>query len=803
MKRLLINDDWGFAEDVPPTLYTLFERTEGYRRVSLPHDAAIGRAPDADLPEGVAVGYMGGTVGTYMKFLDVPANWTQGCVLLEADGIAANAEVNLNGHQMGIHPSAYMPWLCDLTPRLCEGQNRLTIFVNNSVPRSSRWYVGTGIYRNLWLRVGGKVHLAPEPVCLRTERIAGGEAVLFAEVSVQNRSEREYTLRARVTLRRDRGRDAAPDQTIAASEACTVFVPARGEGKGRMRILVSNPDLWSVDAPNLYRVYTELLDGESLIDDDEGLFGIRTISIDAGGLRLNGEALKLRGGCLHHDHGILGAASYYDAEERRLRLHKQNGFNAIRCSHNPMSREMMEACDRVGLLAVAEAFDVWTMAKNINDYHIHFPAWWERDLEAFIVRDRNHPSIICWSIGNEVTERNAISGGNAIALRLAEKVRSLDDRPVTATLPSLFNGLADEDARIIATQMKPNAQNVLTEHSQKVFAARTEGFCSTLDFVGYNYLESRYQEDLKTFPERVICGTESFPMNIADIWEQVKGERRLLGDFVWTSWDYLGETWIGKYYFEGDPPLFGAFPARTGGCGCFDLIGDETPSLAFHRIAWGSSETYLSVLPPHAFGRNLVRSEWAWDGTVHDWYFPGEEGRRTRIDVYTAAPETELFVNGKSLGKKRTGEERRNVASFVTDYVSGEIVAISYREGKEVSRDALRTPSAAAKIVCKAERTEIPADGLSLAYVQVSITDGDGNVVPCEVCCTAEAKGGAQLIAFGSAASVTDENYTSGTFTSFRGRLLAVLRAGKTAGKATLIVSAEGLSAASVEITLR
>lgn len=306
----------------------------------------------------------------------------------------------------------------------------------------------------------------------------------------------EQRIQVRVRVFEDRGNHVPlPEKPVAEARGCVVLQPD-STGNALMKLAVDNPRIWDLDTPNLYVAQCSIYrDGECL-DEDQVLCGIRTLSVDGvHGLRLNGKSVKIKGGCMHHDNGILGAASFYDSEYRRLKLHKENGFNGIRSAHNPMSKDMLEACDRLGLLMYAEAFDVWRMGKNINDYHLFFEEWWQRDMESFIKRDRNHPCIFAWSIGNEVTERNGLFGGDEISGKLSAFVRSLDTtRSVSAAVPTLFNGMDDKDTM---TQLKAMmaqggpGQNLSTDFSDSIWADRTEGFCAPLDIVGYNYLAHR------------------------------------------------------------------------------------------------------------------------------------------------------------------------------------------------------------------------------------------------------------------------------------------------------------------------
>lgn len=817
MKRINIDRGWEFSEE-KPALYYVIQGMSGKLEVDLPHDAGIGKSPSPACQDGVENGYMQGTLGVYTKYFDLPAEWEGQRVLLELDGAYCNAEINLNGNLMGMHPNGYCPYVCDLTPRLIQGKNRLAIFVNNSMQRTSRWYAGTGIYRHAYLRVAPQIHLSANAQFLHTEYIDEKGALVCAEISAENHTGEEKKVYAKIDFYQDRGHNEPHAKESAAHGECVISLPANGKGKGVAHIYVPKALLWSTDTPNLYVSEVRLYGGEQELDADEALFGIRTITVDAAnGLRINGKSIKLKGGCVHHDNGILGAASFYDSEYRRMKLHKDNGFNAIRCAHNPMSRDMTEACDRLGLLIFAEAFDVWNMSKNINDYHTYFADWWERDLTAFIKRDRNHPSIFCWSVGNEVVERNGLQGGAETCAKLAAKVRELDSsRPVTAAVPTLFNGMNDADTLSNLQAMMAMggpAQNLSTPWSMEVWGDRTEAFCAPLDFVGYNYLDFRYGRDHVQYPNRVICGTESYPDRIAEIWESVERYPHVIGDFVWTSHDYLGETGCGviRYRPAGSEPIGRGelqsppYPARTANCSCFDLTGKELPSLAYHRIAWGSRETYIAAVNPAVYGMENSRTAWAWEDCENAWCNPGYEGKTIWVDVYTSAAEAELLINGKSCGRKKVGENKKNIVRFDAVYESGTVEAISYdASGKEISRQKLTTPGEACRIALKADKTQLKADGQSLAFVEVQLTDKEGNLVPrAEDMLAAEVSGKAKLAAFGSANPVTEEMYTAGRFTSYKGRLLAIVRAGYEAGEAVLKISGEKFGAAEIRFNIK
>lgn len=819
MERINIDRGWSMAKEAPAIYFPLQGRIsrEGAKEVDLPHDCNIDEPVSRDCPDGMQVAYFKGNMAVYTKNMEIPQEWENSCVYLELDGAYCNAEITLNGHQIAMHPNGYAPFVCELTDYLKFGaNNRISVFVNNSMMRTARWYSGTGIYRHVDLRVAPKLHLTANPLFLYTEKTGDGGALVKAHVEVENHSGKSRKVKARVSLYEDRGHGQPHAEQASASAECVIYASAGEKASGHCSLFVENPHLWNLEDPGLYAAEVELLgeDGEAF-DKDSALFGIRIITADAqNGLLLNGSPVKIKGGCMHHDNGLLGAASFYHSEYRRLKKHKDNGYNGIRGAHNPMSRDMLEACDRLGLLMYAEAFDVWNMHKNVNDYHQHFETWWQRDLQAFIERDRNHPCIFCWSIGNEITERNGLKGGAEYSARLAAEVRRLDGtRPVSAAVPTLFNGMDDEDTmkqlKAMMSEGGPG-QNLKTGFADGIWADRTEGFCAPLDIVGYNYLTSRYESDHEKYPDRVICGTESYPGQIDRVWEKVEELSWVIGDFTWTSQDYLGETTCGNIVYR-DPSeqpvsrgeLQGGdhFPARTANCSDFDICGHDMPVLHYRKVVWGSEETYIAVMNPANYGKTAYRTDWAWDDCRNVWCWPGYEGRPVQVEVYSAAEEVELIVNGVSAGRTAAGKGNRFRACFETVYQPGSLEAVSYRDGHEVSRQRLTTPGKAVGIAVKAETSVLRADGQSLAYFEVEVVDEHGQRVPdAAVKMNAAVQGAASLAAFGSAIPVTEELYTTGTFTSYEGRLQAILRSGYEKGEAVLTVKSEEFGEVSARV---
>lgn len=784
--------------------------------VNLPHDFTIETDTFPEAPGGALTGYYGGGIGTYTKILDIPEEYAGKRVMVEFDGAYMNTTVVLNGHTVAKHHYGYSPFHADLTKYMKPGKpNRLSVTVNNAAQPNARWYSGSGLYRHVDMLCAPQMHIAPWGIFAHTSHIVNGTAFVIVETTVENHTADDTNLWVDIKIEKE------SSGTQAGIGRIKVHVPAGEKSVGRVKIVVENADIWDIDSPNIYRITAQLTDKETVLDSDSTIFGIRTISVDTkNGFMLNGRIVKLKGGCVHHDNGILGAASFKDSEYRKMKVHKDNGYNAIRFAHNPMSRDMMDACDRLGLLVINEAFDVWTMDKNIHDYSQYFKEDWKADMEAFILRDRNHPCIIMWATGNEVPERGGLSNGYQWAAKLAAFVRELDStRFVTNSICSFFNGLDDEDnAKFFGDLLKEsknaggNVINLDSEFGRRVWENYTEAFAAPLDVVGYNYLNYHYEGAVKNFPNRVICGTESKPREMDKYWNDVERFPHVIGDFVWTSYDYLGEAGLGKQEYVNPEEANAAFrsaheakyPWRLSNDADFDLCGFARPQLAYRKIVWGSNETFIASHNPKNHGKVEILGRWAWPECENSWSWVGYDGKSVQVDVYSAAEEVELILNGKSLGRKPAGKENRFTAQFDITFEPGTLEAVSYTVGKAVSFEMLKSAGKPAGIRISLEKKELEADGQSLCFAVVEIIDADGNLVPtAEMKVTAKVEGTAILAAFGTGRPQTVENYTKGEFTSYKGRLLAIVRAGYEPGMSVLSVGIEGFDTVSVEIPVK
>jgi beta-galactosidase len=804
MIRVPLRDGW----TVGPKLGAFEAATDATapRSVILPHDALrdLPRSPDSD--QGVHAAYYPGGVFEYARSLEAPAEWRDKTVILEFEGVYRDATVHVNGDFVAHEPNGYNTFAVTLDAFLRFGEtNRITVAAR--AHKDSRWYSGAGIYRPVHLIVAEPLHFALDGLRVTATDIDAGRAVVAADATVVN--DTRHTRRTRVTWT-----ISAPDGREVATDSAPVTVPPGASATARARLAVPAPELWSVESPALYDVRIGLHDETGTrIDEDAAAIGIRRLQVDPQhGLRINGEVVKLRGACVHHDNGPLGAATFAAAEERRVRLLKDAGFNALRSAHNPMSRAMLDACDRHGVLVMDELTDVWTRSKTSFDAAPTFADRWEHDVAALVAKDVNHPSVVLYSIGNEILELGA-PGGAVRSRRLAERLRQLDDtrfvtngiNGIIANLDRMAEAMAEAEAADPNTMMAEMGEQMALMNASTLVTESTEEAAAALDVVGFNYADSRYELDAALFPHRVIVGSETFPAKIDVMWNLVTRFPHVIGDFTWTGWDYLGEAGIGRVDYTdelGYQPTgtAGPYPYLTAECGDLDITGYRRTISYWREIVFGlRAEPYLAVHRPQHHGRPTATTPWSWDDTVASWSWDAEPGAPITVDVYAAADEVELVVNGASVGVAPVGAEKAFRARFETAYLPGAIVAVARSGGAGVGRHELRTAGEVA-LVARAEDAEIGLDGL--AYVSLVLADADG-VVPCDRdrLVTVSIDGPGEVVGLGTGRARTEESFAGPSVTTYDGRALAIVRP-TGPGEITVTVSAEGLAAASASIAV-
>lgn len=772
--RIAFNNDWNYKNGGI------------WQQVSIPHDAMIDSPRRKDAAGGGACAYFDGGIYEYEKKFTVPAEWADKTAWLEFGGVYRNAKVYINDRLAGEWAYGYSEFAVTLDGFLEYGkENAVRVVADNSKLPNSRWYTGGGIYRPVFLVVKNKVHIVRHGITVNTLSISPAK------------------IRVRTNCR-------GGELKLSVFDGDRCVAVASGMDT---EITVPNAKLWSDETPHLYSLKAELFENGELADEEEVSFGIRTLAWSKEGFFVNGKSVLLRGGCVHHDNGILGARAYAEAEERKVRIIKEAGFNAVRFSHNPCSEAFAAACDKYGIYLIDEFSDMWYMRKKKYDYALDFPKWYKKDITSIVRKDYNHPSVIMYSIGNEVSEpseqkgmetaeilvrqfqaldptrpvtagvnlliiKNAANGGGEYSVEKVETSDQPRKRTTKATSSALFN--------MIATRVGPSMNKMAnSEEADKI----TMPLFAALDVCGYNYASGRYELDGVKHPNRVIYGSETFPQDIWKNWEMVKKYPYLVGDFMWTAWDYLGEVGIGGWSYE---PQYGMtfekpYPWMIADTGAIDLIGNIGAEAKYASTVWGlERQPYIGVRPVNHPKTKVVKSVWRGTNAIASWSWSGCEGNRAEIEVYSDACAIALYRNGKKIGKKKVKECR---AIFKTKYKPGILKAVALNAaGKIVGESELRTADNC-KICISCEKSSAKAG--EVLFFDVAIADKNGTVESNADCrLTANVENG-ELLAFDSARQKTEDKYSSPVCETYYGRALAVVKAGKK-GVVKLTVSGKG-----------
>lgn len=762
----LFDDNWKFYKGDVPNGESQNIDEGNWRTVELPHDWSIeDLANQSDSVIGpfsiksvgaTSTGYTVGGTAWYRKHFSL--NNTSGKKLsIYFDGVYMNSDVWINGHHLGNHPYGYTPFYYDITPYLrSNGENLIAVRVENE-GKNSRWYSGSGIYRHVWLISTNANHIAPWGVYITTPSVSETAATVNIETAVvqEEKSSQPLKLRSQIF--------DIKNKLIASKESTVV-----SGNTVNQTLTVSRPSLWSPSSPSLYHAITQIVQGGKIIDHVTTSFGIRSISITATkGFLLNGKPIELRGGCMHHDNGPLGAATIDRAEERRVELLKQFGYNAVRTSHNPPSMQFLQACDRLGIIVIDEAFDMWERGKNPGDYHLYFDTSWKKDIDAMVLRDRNHPSVVFWSIGNEINER-ADAPGLVITKNLRDEIKRLDDsRPVTEAICHFW------------------------DHPGYKWDTTAASF-ALLDVGGYNYLWKEYESDHAKYPGRIMMGTESFPLEAFENWQQVEQHPYVIGDFVWTTMDYLGETGIGNTGLDKPRSYqLQTFPWFNANCGDIDLIGGKKPQSYYRDVVWSRSPLQMMVHAPVPEGHKEEVSAWGWPDEYAHYTFPGNEGMNMQVHVYTRYEAVRLVQNGRIIGEQNVSPQTKLTATFTINYQPGTLKAIGLKNGKAVDSVVLQTAGKPAQVRLTVDRKSIHPNRNDLAYVTAEILDEQGRLVPdALVPLRFSIIGNGEIIATGNANPSDMESFQKPEHKTYGGRCLAIVRPKNSAGK--LMVKAEG-----------
>lgn len=745
MKKIIFNDGW----------------TADCRPVTLPRDEMLRGGRDSSSQAGDAQGFFRGGRYVYEKTFRRPAKHA----FISFDGVYKNAKVFLNDVLIADVPYGYIPFTAEL--RDMQDTNVLRVECDNLLQPDSRWYSGAGIYRDVHLYISdGDVYIRPDGITVKT--------VDFMKGIINVRTETE-----------------AEEVRLTVYDGDVPIAEASGRDAD---IRIEDAKLWSAEDPHLYRLVARISG-----DEAEVSFGIRQVKRCKDGLFINGTKTLLRGGCIHHDNGLLGSVSVYEAEERRIRILKDAGFNAVRSAHNPASDALLKACDKLGMYVMDETWDMWFNHKNRYDYADFWEENHTEDIKRLIARDKAHPSVILYSLGNEVSEPASEKGKNALR-EMADLVHSLDDqRLVTCGLNLMIvtsaakgKGIYDDkeggrknDSDKKMQSMNSTMFNLLTYlvgsgMNKAANSKRTDLICSPaldmLDIAGYNYASGRYRKDLELHPERIIVGSETMPYDIAKNWKMVEELPNLIGDFMWTAWDYMGENGIGAWGYTKDAKGFAKpYPWWLADAGAFDITGTPNAEADWARAVWHKTEKPLIDVRPLNRDTKPIKGVWRGTNGIASYSWSGCEGKKAVIEVFFDAYETELIINGKSIGRKKMKDKR---AVFRTVYVPGTVEAVSYDEkGNETARNSLSSAGPDTGLVIRPEKPEV-REGETV-FVWVTVEDANGTIESNKDVRTGIEVENGELLAFGSACPRTEEDILEGEYTTYYGRALAVVRAGR------------------------
>ncbi len=771
-RKQLFDLDWKFFPGDEPEAYTANFNDNSWRKLDLPHDWSIEGTINPKNPMGNDGGYFPSGIGWYRKSFKVPENWKGKHVSIYFEGVYMNSEVFINGKLLGNHPYGYTTFSYDLTPYLDFTRNNIiSVRVDNSKQKNCRWYSGSGIYRHVSVLVTEPVHFTTWGTTITTPFVTSEEAVVHIKTHVRNETNHVQNVDISTQIFGGKAYNTGNNQT-------KIELSPNSEREVILTVNVQKPSLWTPEMPNLYRSKVQVLKDKKVIDNVEINFGIRSIKFTPeNGFQLNGKTVKINGGCVHHDNGCLGAAAFDRAEERRVELLKEAGFNAIRTSHNPPSEAFLDACDRLGLMVIDEAFDGWKEQKNKYDYALFFNDWSQSDLESMVLRDNNHPSVIMWSIGNEIIERKKPEAVET-AKMLAGYVHSIDPtRPVTSAMTTW-----DDDWSVFDSLMAVH------------------------DVCGYNYQLHHAMSDHERVPSRVIVQTESYPRDAFANWELVQNSNYIIGDFVWTALDYLGESGIGRWYYTGDVtgehwerPLF---PWHGAYCGDIDLIGWRKPISHYRSMLYNNTEKlYMAVREPNPEPFEIKETMWSVWPTWESWTWPGYERKELQVEVYSKYPNVRLYLNDTLLGEQSTGRKQQFKATFTVPYIPGKLVAVGVIDNKEMETAMLKTSGNAAIIKAKADHTSILANGQDLSFVSIEITDNYGVLQPnAENRLQFNINGPGVIVGVDNSNVKDVDSYVGNTRKVWHGRALVVIKSTRNSGDIKLKVSSPGLTDAIVTI---
>jgi len=801
-RTVLFDDGWRFIKDNPSGAENPAFDDSGWRIADLPHDWSIedlpGKIPDSIISpfsktsiSRKGTGYTVGGTAWYRKEFTTDRKDKDKIVYIQFDGVYMNSDVWVNGKNVGNHPYGYTSFFYDITPYLnMAGQPNIVAVQVKNEGENARWYSGSGIYRHTWLILVNPTHIGMWGVYVKTPSLTEKSADINITTTLVNSGKKNSPVTVQVQIIDPSG------QMVGATKSNSIVSPGTKTNLDQ-NISISNPVLWSVDKPNLYNARVTVFIKNKETDNVNTAFGIRKIKMDAqNGLSINGKNLELKGGCIHHDNGPLGSATIDRAEERKIEILKKAGFNAIRCSHNPPSSYLLDVCDHLGILVIDELYDIWEKPKiSPDDYSKFVRKSWKQDVSDMVIRDRNHPSIIMWSIGNEVPEASDTSGFR-IAKKLADEVRTLDPtRAITEALvdiSSVYSGKSGYDKQ---------ASNM-----------------SLLDVVGLNYSYRVYEQEHEKYPDRIMYASETFPYLSLENYQKSEKLPYVIGNFIWTAMDYMGEAALGypmlipedsgngsgakpgvSFHRLDSWPIFNSFS------GSIDLIGNPKAHMYYQKVVWGDSKLEIFVHRPVPNGKKEVIGNWGFPDELKSWSWSGYEGENMQVHVYTRCDLVKLELNGKIIGEQSIDKDKSITAAFDVPYEAGILTAHCYENGVETASETLKTVGAPSSIRLTADRSVIKADRNDLAYIITEIVDADGNVIPWadDVTVHYEISGSGKLAGVGNGNPGDMASFQQPRRKTYQGKCLVIIRPEVTPGKITIKATSEGIKECSLELAAK
>ena len=791
MQCFKFNEEWTFEKSDSNSQLKAFQGEKSAIQVTLPYDAMIREKRTADCPAGAQSGFYPGGIYTYEKVFFAPEKWKTQDVALEFEGIYGTARVWINGSLVHTNRNGYMGFMIDLKPWISYGQeNVIKIDVDNSCQPNSRWYTGSGIYRDVNLFIGTELYVPRDRMRITTLSVQDEVAVIEVCADIKNIT--GTGTEAECIIEFCRG-----GETVTKEVQHVVFLQNTIETI-RVQIPVLKPEKWSPEHPNLYECRMKIKNGEMVCDVITEYFGIRVLTLDpVRGFQINGETVKLRGACIHHDNGIIGAETFPEAEWYRCKRLKEAGFNALRSSHHPMSRTMLEACDQLGMLVMDELTDMWNRHKNPYDYADIFQEQAGQWIEHMVAKDYNHPSVVMYSIGNEIQEAGT-KQGSWINRFLCNKVHELDSTRYTT---NALNGLNcagkrlkvimrdvierfDMDAKSGGDGGGSNALNsfmsLMSGEKGDFFAVHPlvsealEESAQSCDIIGLNYLSGRYLLEHELHQGKTVLGTETYPADIEKLWMLVEENSHVIGDFTWAGYDYIGEAGVGIFHYDGKENFTSVYPERLGYIGDIDLIGNRRPISYFREIVYGLTDRpYIAVERMGHIGEKPSKTAWMFKDNISSWTWTGYENQTALVDVYSSGDEVELFLNGKSLGKRVAGKKNHFTAEYEVPYEQGVLRAVAYRCGEVIGEYQIATAGEVKKLGAE----QVTENEQSLAYVKVYLIDENGQLNMQEVKkIYVQIEGNGELEGFGTAEPASEEDYFSDWVTTYDGYAMLAVR---------------------------